>query len=128
MTRKVLLIIVAVLCSLGVILGISVTFEHLNEPGFPDHARFHAGMSGIYIVLVSLAALGLVVQGLRGARCGALLLFAVVAVPLGSLVAALLVPEGAPPAPFPLLAAFGAILAAITAGMLWRIDRRSAQS
>jgi hypothetical protein len=124
-TRSVLLAVLALLAAIGLVQGVGVTMEHLDEATFPPHARFHAALSGIGLTALAVVVLGLVWQAYRGARCGPLLLFVAAAIPGSALLAAALAPGGAPPPPFPSLAAVGLLVATGCAGVLWWLDRQS---
>jgi hypothetical protein len=120
--RKILLLVVTGIAGAGLVMGLAVTFEHLDEAGFPHHARFHAALSGSYLTLLAALALWLTLEAWRGMPFTLLRWLAVLAVPLGVVIAAALVPAGAPPAPFPWIAAGGLLLALIVGGWLWRHD------
>jgi len=99
--RKTWVIGLATLLGLfGAYQGVMVTTEHLQEPAFPDHARFHASVGGLYILALSILALVLAWGPYRREAPGAglSLLATLAATPLGVLVAVSLVPAGAPPA------------------------------
>jgi hypothetical protein len=123
--RNALLLVLATLAAVGLVQGLGVTVEHLDETSFPAHARFHAALSGIGLSAVAVLVLGLVWQAFQGARCGPLLVFGAAAIPASALLAAAMVPDGSPPPPFPALAGVGLVIAAGCAGALWWIDRRA---
>ncbi|MEW6367871.1 MAG: hypothetical protein AB1714_24845 [Acidobacteriota bacterium] len=96
-----------VLCAVGIAQGLMITTDHLRTLDFPPHAKFHAALSGLYMVSHSVFLL-LLVWGplMRGGR-GAIhsLTFALLALPAFPLVAMAIVPSGIPPSPYPTMAA-----------------------
>lgn len=99
--RKAWIIGLATLLSVaGLCQGGMVTMEHLQEAAFPVHARFHAAVSGLYLLALAILALVLAWGPYRwdGKGAGLALVVTLAATPIGVLIAAGLVPEGAPPA------------------------------
>ena len=106
------------LVAIGLYQGAQVTTDHLASTEFPDHARFHAALGGIYMIGLSLVA-GVVAwsRTLRRACRGLLLPAVLLLLPAGFLFAIGIVPEGTPPGPYVPLAIGGA-LGALVAGAL----------
>lgn len=108
----------------GLYQGGMVTVEHLQEPNFPAHARFHAAVGGLYLLALSAIALALAWGPYRwgGKGAGAVLVLTLTATPVGVLIAAGLVPEGAPPAwALWLATATLAVVLVIMLLMLWPV-------
>jgi len=99
--------------------------EHVVDPGWPDHARFHALQALIWIVALDLALAALALGPLRRGRRGCLPAIALGGVGAhGAYFAAMLaLPAGRPPALSSHLI-LGGIAAAFVVGLAlaWRDD------
>lgn len=98
-TRK-LFWTILVLAAVGLYEGWNLATDHLHSPSFSAHARFHAALGGIYLVVLSFNVLGLAWGRFGSVKRPSelLLVFNLLALPGGPLLALALVPAGAPPA------------------------------
>lgn len=107
------------LIALGLYNGVNVLTDHLASPAFPAHARFHAALGGVYMVLLSILA-GVMTwwPTLRWVVRGLPLAFVLLAVPLGFLAAVAIVPAGSPGVSYEVQGIAGAALALVASWLM----------
>ena len=106
--------IALLLAALGLVNGLQAATDHLGSSDFPPHARFHAALSGVYLVVLSLVAGGMAcVDKARSFGRGIPFLLVLISLPSGFLVALAVVPAGSPGGSYLHLAVVGLIMAAL---------------
>lgn len=124
--RRIVLAALTAFGALGAYEGLSLATDHLADPDFTEHAKFHAALSGVYMLTLTGTLLLLAWGPFRRGQAGFLpiLSFALVALPASVLVAVAVVPAGAPRRPLLAFAVIVLIAASVLAVAAWRIRQR----
>ena len=121
--RRVLLAAITAFGALGVYEGFSLATDHLASPDFPDHAKFHAALSGLHMLALTGVLLLLAWGPFRRGqdKFQPILCFTLVALPASVFTAVAVVPAGAPPRPLLVFAVIVLVIASALAVAAWRI-------
>lgn len=125
--RKILLTVLSLVGAIGLYESFSLTTDHLNSTNFTDHAKFHAVLSGLYMLALTLVLILLIWGLLRRAqqRFEPLLVFILLALPGAVLLAAAIVPSGSPPFPLVVFAGIMLMVSIFLGVLVWRLRRYS---